>query len=122
MQTREIPRSEWASFLQGFSTQHQGWLANVERRQYDSSSSSILTERPLMEIHADIKAGRIDLLFGRPDGEQFNEVVKQPVRIKFQEAEPGAHAGLEIQSADQSSLLLRFRSAMPPEMIDGIAA
>jgi hypothetical protein len=122
MQAREIPRSEWTSFLQGFSSQHQGWLANVERRQHADGRLPILQEQPLIEIRVDPEADQINLLFGRPDGGQFNDVVKEPMRVKFLEAAPGAHAGLEIQSVDGTSLVLRFRSAMPPEMIDGIAA
>jgi hypothetical protein len=122
VQTREIPRAEWQSFLRGFSTQHQGWLSTLERHQHGGGCLAVLDERPLMKIQADTKTGHIVLLFGHADSEQVTEVAKEPAKIKFLEAAPGAHAGLEIELSDGTSLVLRFRTAMPPEMIDGIAA
>ncbi len=32
----------------------------------------------------------------------------------------GANAALEIESENQTKTLLRFRSSMPPEMVDGV--
>jgi hypothetical protein len=32
----------------------------------------------------------------------------------------GANAALEIESENQNKTLLRFRSALPPEMVDGV--
>jgi hypothetical protein len=123
MKSREIPRNEWLSFLEGFASQHQGWLVNLDRRQQSNGRVAVLYERPLDHIHVDTKGnGRIALVFGRPDGEQVTEVVEAPTRIRFLETTPGAHAGLEIESVDGTALVMRFRSAMPPEMVDGIAA
>jgi hypothetical protein len=123
MRVTEIPRSEWRNFLEGFASRHQGWLADLERRQHGNGSIPLVLERPLHKINVDPKAGgRIVLVFGRPDGAQTSQTVDAPIRIKFLEAEPGADAGLEIESADGTSLVMRFRSAMPPEMVDGIAA
>jgi hypothetical protein len=123
MRVKEIPRGEWRNFLEGFTSQHQGWLADLERRQHGNGCIPLILERPLHKINMDQKrGGRIVLVFGRPDGEQTSQTVDAPTRIKFLEAGPGAHAGLEIESADGTSLVMRFRSAMPPEMVDGIAA
>jgi hypothetical protein len=123
MTSREIPRSEWSSFLDGFASQHQGWLANLDWRQHGDGRVAVFYERPLDQIHFDTEGnGRIALVFGRADGPQVTEVVDAPTRIRFLETTPGAHAGLEIESANGTELVMRFRSAMPPEMVDGIAA
>jgi hypothetical protein len=123
MQAQEIPRSEWRTFLEGFATQHQGWLANLERRQLGSGSIPVELEKPLDKIYVDLnQAGHIAFVFGRPDGVQTTQTVNGPRRVKFLEDAPGIHAGLEIESTDGTSFVMRFRSAMPPEMIDGIVA
>lgn len=123
MRAKEIPRSEWASFLESFATQHRGWLVNLERRQHGGGRLALLYDRPLDEIHIDVQGSAgIALVFGRAEEERMTEAVENPSRIRFLETKPGAHAGLEIQSVDGTSLVMRFRSAMPPEMVDGIAA
>jgi len=122
MRAQEIPTSEWRNFLEGFVIQHRGWLANLDRRQHGNGSIAVVYDRPLEEIRLDKKTGVMTLVFGRPDGEQVSEVVQSPRRLKFLETEPGSHAGLEIESVDGTAFVMRFRSAMPPEMVDGLAA
>jgi hypothetical protein len=121
MRTQEIPRSEWSSFLESFATQHHGWLVNLDRQQMGNGSVPVLLHRPLDDIYLDKKTGHIVLTF-KNEGKSSSETVEAPSRLRFLETKPGAHAGLEIQSLDGTSLVMRFRSAMPPEMIDGIAA
>lgn len=40
----------------------------------------------------------------------------------LEQTSEGAAAALEIESADEVKTLLRFRSPMPAEMVDGVVA
>jgi hypothetical protein len=48
-------------------------------------------------------------------------VIAAPKRVLLKETETGATEALEIESSDGETTLLRFRSVIPPELVDGIA-
>jgi hypothetical protein len=124
MPAHDIPRNEWPAFLTAFGRQHEGWLATVELRE-PFGASIMVNERPLRSADAKIDPrgeARIALIFGHHDGGPMTEIADVPQQLRFLETEEHAHVGLEIESAKGRSLILRFRSPMPPEMVDGIAA
>ena len=53
--------------------------------------------------------------------EHVTHTIGKPVRVTFKQTQLGAHQGLEIASADGTVTAIDFRSAMAPEMLDGIA-
>ena len=55
----------------------------------------------------------------RPD-EHVNHAVSKPTAVSLEQTEEGANAALEIEVADGTKTLLRFRSPMPAEFVDGI--
>ena len=124
MRTHEIPRSEWPTFLNAFGQQHQGWLATMEI--VDPAGRMITIEqRPLQDaiVESDPRGGsRIALVFGHRDSPPVTESIEMPQRVLFVETEEHGHVGLEIELGDGKKAVVRFRSHMPPEMVDGIAA
>lgn len=118
----EVEPKDWISFLDGFSRQHEGWLASIEV----STPGGRLTEavnRRLKGVsidHADSKQRAYVEVGDTPD-ECLTHVIESPRRIVFKRSGAGAHQGLEIESAGGSTTMVRFRSAMLPEMIDDIA-
>jgi hypothetical protein len=119
----DIEPDKWISFLDSFSRQHEGWLANVEVAT-GAGKLTELVNRRLRGVsidHADGKQ-RAYVEVGDALDECVTHMVESPTGIRFKRTETGAHEGLDIVSADGSTTLVRFRSAMLPEMLDGIAS
>jgi hypothetical protein len=118
----EIEPHEWISFLDGFSRQHEGWLATIEVATPAGKLTEVVNRRlkGVSIDHADGKQ-RAYVEVGNAPDECLSHVVDSPTRIRFKRTMMGAHQGLEITSADGSTTIVRFRSAMLPEMLDGIA-
>ena len=118
----EIEPHEWISFLDGFSRQHEGWLATIEVATPAGKLTEVVNRR-LKGVgidHADGKQ-RAYVEVGNAPDECLTHVVDSPTRIRFRRTMMGAHQGLEIMSAGGGITIVRFRSAMLPEMLDGIA-
>ena len=50
----------------------------------------------------------------------MTHTITEPTRIWLEQTSEGANAALEIESADEVKTLLRFRSTLPAEMVDGV--
>ena len=120
---REIPRNEWIEFLDSFSRQHEGWLATVEVLGYEIGAQVEAQELPLQGITAELKEGREDaisiILVGRSQ-ERVTHNITGPSHVRLEQAEDGADMTLQIESGGGVTTLVRFRSAVLPEMVDGI--
>ena len=118
--TEEIPREQWSSFLDAFSRQHEGWLATLEVFDKTIGAQAEAEELPFEGISFDNgKSGSIIIMLGDlPD--HVTHTIEQPRHLWLQLTPQGADAALEIQAADESNTLLRFRSPMLPELVDGI--
>jgi hypothetical protein len=46
--------------------------------------------------------------------------IPEPAHVWVQQTTEGANAALEIEANDGTQTLLRFRSALPSEMVDGV--
>jgi hypothetical protein len=123
MQTQEISRSEWRTFFDTFSRQHEGWLATVEVLGSDIGAQEAVHELPLSGVSLssggeETEAISIDL-GTRPD-EHVSHAISGPTAVWLEQTEEGANAALEIEVADGTKTLLRFRSPMPAEFVDGV--
>jgi hypothetical protein len=120
IEDREIPRAEWGEFLDGFSREHEGWLAHVDV-DGDSGAGIEVRDLPLAGIVAESTADgeeTLAILLGDL-GDHVAHMVYAPSRIALQTNETGAHEALEIESANER-LLLRFRVPAVPEALDGL--
>lgn len=108
---REISREEWAPFFEQFTLQHDAWLVTV---------ADVLA-LPLEGIIARLDGDEDEIVItvGRDIHDHRRIVARQPRRV-FVEQTGGADEGLEIESRDGTSTRLRFRSPMPPELVDGV--
>jgi hypothetical protein len=125
MQTREIPRDEWLTFFDAFSRQHEGWLATVQVLGEEIGAQTEANELPLVGVTADLKDGEDDtvaIIMGEAAEDHITHTVTRPAHVRLEQAEGGADEALEVESADGTRTLLRFRSAVLPEMVDGIVA
>ncbi len=118
MPTREIPRSEWREFFDSFSTEHEGWLTSIEITGSDIGGDQIEAgELPFQGISADTKGSEpdaIEIMCGRNPSDELTHIVHDASLVFFDQGEAGAHQAVEIESADGSKTILRFRAASEP--------
>ena len=125
MPTQEIPRQEWNSFFDSFSRQHEGWLATLEVIGSDVGAQEEAHELPLEGVSVASEAGKsesIAISMGKMPEDHISHTITKPQHVWLEKTDDGADATLEIESADEAKTLLRFRSPVPPEFVDGVVA
>jgi hypothetical protein len=123
MNTQEIPRDEWSSFFDVFSKQHEGWLASLEVSGRDNVTQAKPRESPFEAISLTSTADKskaIAIELGKSGEDHVKHAVIEPRHVRLMKTAEGANAALEIESADQTKTVLRFRSPVLPEFVDGI--
>jgi hypothetical protein len=123
MATKEIPRDEWNKFLDTFSRQHEGWLATLEVFGADIGAQEQAHDLPLEGITAtstDDDSPSIAINLGKAAEDHVTHTISNPTRLWLQQTSAGANEALEIESAGKVKTLLRFRSALPADMVDGV--
>lgn len=123
MPTEEIPRSDWRTFFDRFSRQHEGWVASLEVMGPDigvQEQASELVFEGISLSSQDAGPETIAINLGREPEDHVTHTIAEPKRVWLQRTPDGANAALEIESADEIKTLLRFRSALLPEMVDGL--
>lgn len=122
---REIPREEWAEFLASFSRQHEGWLVTVEVLSEEIGAQVEVEGKPLEGITAELKDGgedSISIAVGPTPAERVAHNIQAPTHVRIEQAENGADMALQIESEGGATTLVRLRSAMLPEMVDGVVS
>jgi len=117
----EIPRDEWVNFFCGFNQRHKGWLVNAEIVGDEVRAQIQARQLPFQGITPGLRDGtdEIEIIVGdRPD-QHLSHTVKSPTRVCLRQTSEGADEALEIQSTS-GTVVLRFRSAILPEMVDGL--
>jgi uncharacterized protein DUF5335 len=125
MPTQEIPRDEWPSFLDRFTQQHEGWLASLEVFAPDIGAQQEARDLPLEGISTTSngsQAQTIAISLGKTSEDHITHTIADPTRLWLEQTSQRANAALEIESADEVKTLLRFRSPLPAEMVDGMVS
>jgi len=122
MPTQEIPRNQWSEFLNRFSRQHEGWLVTLEVFSPDIGAQEEAHELPLegITIAGGDDSKGIAISAGRTLEHHLTHTILAPAHMWIQRTNQGAEAALEIESEDNSKTLVRFRSSVLPEMVDGV--
>jgi hypothetical protein len=121
--TQEIPRAEWPTFFDTFTQQHEGWLASLEIFAPDIGAQQEARDLPLEGISTTAKDSEpqtIAISLGRTSEDHITHTIADPIRLWLEQTSQGANAALEIESAGEVKTLLRFRSALPADMVDGV--
>lgn len=125
MSTQEIPSTEWNTFLDSFSRQHEGWLATLEVLGPDIGAQQEARDLPLEGITStstDDESRAIAISLGKTSEDHVTHAIAKPIRVWLEQTSEGAAVALEIESADDVKALLRFRSPMPAHMVDGVVS
>lgn len=118
MATQEIPRDDWSSFFDMFSRQHDGWLATVEVFSSELGAQEEAHELPLEGVTLDTETVAITL--GKTPEDHITHTISEPEHVWIEQTNEGADAALEIESKDDSKVLIRFHSPAPHEFVDGV--
>lgn len=123
MKRHVIAPHAWEEFIESFNGSHEGWLVGVDRFEefLDETVETRHRDGALRGVRIDEPAsGCIALAVDdKVSGHLETEAVQGPHRIVLEQTEDDVDAGLEIDGP-QSCLILRFRSPMRPEQVDGI--
>jgi hypothetical protein len=122
MAIREIPRDDWSSFLATFSRRHEGWLCTVAVSDRTGAPHDETVDKPFVGAAADRDGDEqaISILVGGATNDHLSHVVRAPTRMRLVQTDEGADEALEVESRDTTTML-RFRTTMLPELVDGIA-
>jgi hypothetical protein len=122
MSTREVTRNEWTSFFDTFSKQHEGWLASLEILGDEVGAQQEAIELPFegISLNAEDEAESLIINFGKTVEDHVSHTVERPRHVWLKETAEGAHDSLEIEEEGNQKTLLRFRSPVRPEFVDGI--
>ena len=122
MSTQEIPHSDWSNFLNTFSLQHEGWLATLEISGDEIGTQQEVQELPFegVSVAGSEQAETIVISLGKSAEDHISHTINNPAHVSVEQTPAGATTVLQIESEDQSKTLLRFRSPMPPEFVDGV--
>lgn len=124
MQTREIPKNEWTKFFDSFSRKHEGWLVNLEIFGPEIGAQVEQREMALEGIideSDEVEGNTIIIMTGVKPDDHITHSITHPTAVSLEQTDEGADAALAIKSNDGTTTLLRFRSAVLPEMVDAVA-
>jgi uncharacterized protein DUF5335 len=123
MRTQEIPREQWNRFFDSFSRRHEGWLATLEVLDTNIGAQPEAIDLSFEGISISSEDGEAELIvisLTKSPAEHVTHMIDHPMRVWLQQTDQGADASLEIEAEDAAKTLLRFRSPVPPELVDGI--
>ena len=122
MSTIEVTRNDWTSFFDTFSKQHEGWLASLEVFGDQIGAQHEVNELPLegISVNAEEDPESLIISFGKTPEDHVTHTVQRPRHVWVNQTVEGAHESLEIEQEDNQKTLLRFRSPVRPELVDGI--
>ena len=123
MKTKEIPKNEWPKFFDAFSRQHEGWLATIEI--FGTEFGAQVQERELtfegiVDEWDEIHGNQIVIMVGEKPDDHITHRIADPTQVSVEQTDEDAHAVLAIKSANGVMALMRFRSPMLPEIVDGL--
>ena len=123
MRTVEVPRQDWRRALDEFSAVHEGWLVSLDVLAPNLGAQPQIRELPLRGITAEsgVRGAAITISAARSDGEHFTHVIQSPTHLRIERTNEGADVALQIESAEGTAAILRFKTVALPETVDGVA-
>jgi hypothetical protein len=120
--TMIVAQSEWGTFLQSFTSRHNGWMVSIET--HDVQTRETVTSRfvRLESVELDLedrKNPRINVTV-RDGQNEIKHILFRPSELVLQTSPDGNDEGLRIVSINTVTTV-RFRVAASPELVDGVA-
>jgi uncharacterized protein DUF5335 len=122
MQTVEVPREEWTRALDEFSAKHEGWLVSLELLDPSIGAQPEMNDLPLVGVTAEVTTPNPTITIAAArQTDQVTHVIHEPTRVRIERTDQGADLALQVESTDDATAILRFKSAALPETVDGVA-
>ena len=118
MQTVKIPPEEWSTRLNKLSQAFEGWLVSLDLIARSDSQLREFRQVPLVGITAEPN-GPIIIAVAEPTGDHVTHIIRSPTQVLLERTDSGANASLEIDSADGTKAILRFRTTRAALGSDG---
>jgi hypothetical protein len=113
MQTRDIPRNEWPTFINSFSSRHQGWVVDVEVFGPDIGAQvegKGLVLQGLIDEWDEMNRNSIVIMAGNRRDDHVTRLINKPTEISLEKTDSGMDAALSIIGEDGTRTLLTFPS------------
>jgi hypothetical protein len=120
MKTVGVRPEAWTPFFAAFSRSHQGWLMKLTVLDPKLGAQVEALELPLQGVVADTRGRAITIQLGKLPND-VEHAVRHAKRVWVELGDDDAEAAVEIESEDGTKAILEFRSAILPEMVDGLA-
>jgi hypothetical protein len=123
MQTIEIPPRVWPQAFDAFSAAHDGWLISIDVLASDLGAQPQVRDLPLVGIVAELRGGDSTItisVVGPSGAEQLTHTVHAPTRVRVERTDEGADVAMQIESAEKTTTIVRFRTPALPETVDGM--
>jgi len=117
MTIRDVPQSEWGSFLERFGREHRAWIGSLHGLVAGAPNTripSVALKSVTLESDASDPIVRITFVNG------VSLCAVRPCIVRIQ-TDDGAERALEVETADGGFIRLAFRATALPEQLDGIA-
>lgn len=128
MNTRKISTDEWARFCDMFSREHHGWLVSVAmtgREQtgiHSFNPAEILAQNlPLQEVREAQSDGEAEIMITVGEGTEETSFLVENVAALYENTEEDKDLGMRIDSTNNTTTILQFRTAAQPGELDGLA-
>jgi hypothetical protein len=122
MQTVEVSREDWIPALNQFSVIHEGWLVSLDVLGSEIGAQPEFHDLSLLGVSADkVPEGAVVISAARSTAEHISHTIHAPTRISIERRDDGADMALQIESADGTRSILRFRAPALAQTVDGLA-
>jgi hypothetical protein len=124
MRTIEIPREAWARRLNEFTANHDRWLVSLEVTGPEIGAQPQVDNLPLLGVSADRvdHDGSIAISVARSEAEHLTHIIRDVTRVAIAQTDEAADVAMQIEAADGTTAILRFRAAALPDTVDGLVA
>jgi len=107
--TREVPREEWADYLESVSGEYQGRPVTIQIENPEVGSEVLVQGLPLIGIEPDLHRNTIILIAADPQGADpkgIRHFITSPTAIYAKQDELGGTQVIDFQSQDEGKTLL----------------
>ena len=111
MQTKQIPRNEWSTYLNNFSSRHHGWFVNIEILGEDIGAQVEgigLVLEGVTDEWDEVKGHTIMIMAGNKPEAHLTHLISRPTEITVEKTETGEDVAFSIKGEDGIRTLLVF--------------
>jgi hypothetical protein len=102
----EIPRDDWAEFLDNFTVQHRGWVVETRTHDLVTAETVLSSATPFIRVELDLEDEnnpRINLIV-QLDNKVIKHILFEPSRLVY-ESSSGGQESLRIETVNTATAI-----------------